>query len=110
MSQSTEFKSFDEMTPYDLELERKQIWTVEKSTAAWWIKRNHAAHTACHTEARAIEILEKYGIKVFAVDRSQRAETAQDFAEMRRDKLRLMSGKAPSVARRVWRWFGGDAA
>jgi hypothetical protein len=107
---TTEFKSFEEMTPYDLALERKQHWTIEKSTTAWWIKRNHAAFMPCHTEARAIEILEKYGIKVYAVDRSQRATTAQDFAEMRRDKLRLLSGHGPSLARRVWRWFGGDAA
>lgn len=110
MSQPTEFKTLEEMTPEELVEERKQIWTVEKSTTAWWIKRNHAAFMPAHTEARAVEILEQYGIKIYAVDRSQRETTAQDFAEMRRDKLRLMSGKGPSVARRVWRWFGGDAA
>jgi hypothetical protein len=107
---STEFKSFDEMTPFDLALERKQTWEIRKSTSAWWIYRNGAAFMPCNTEAKAMFILETYGIKVYAVDRSQREATAQDFAEMRRDKGRLMGGKGPSVLRRVYRFFGGDAA
>ena len=110
MSQPTEFKTLDEMTPEELVEERKQIWTIEKSTTAWWIKRNHAAFMPAHTEARAVEILEKYGIKIYAVDRSQRGATVRDFAEMRRDKSRLMSGKGPSMLRRAYRFFGGDAA
>ena len=107
---STEFKALEEMNPYELALERKQKWEIRKSTSAWWIHRNNTAFMPAHTEARAIEILTKYGITVYAVDRSQRAATEQDFAEMRRDKMRLMRGKGPSVLRKVWRYFGGDAA
>ncbi len=110
MSQSTEFRTLEEMTLEELADERKQFWEVRKSTSAWWIYRNHAAFMACNSEAKALFILESYGIKVYAVDRSQREVTAQDFAEMRRDKIRLMSGRGPSIARRMWRWFGGDAA
>jgi len=107
---TTDFKTFEEMTPEELAVERKQIWTVHKSTAAWWIRRNNTAFMPCHSEARALFILEQHGIKAYAVDRSQRAETAQDFADMRRDQLRVMNGKGPSVVRRVWRWLGGDKA
>ena len=107
---STEFKTLDEMTPEELDEERKQIWTVVKSTTAWWIYRNQAAFMPCHSEARATEILKQYGIKVYAVDRSQQPESTVDWAEFRRDKMRLMSGKGISIPRRVWRWLGGDAA
>lgn len=107
---STEFKSFDEMTPEELANEHQQTWTVHKSDASWWIRRNGSAFMPCHSEERAVSILEQYGINVYAVDRSQRAATAEDFEDMRRNKMRLMDGKRPSVARRVWRWLGGDAA
>jgi hypothetical protein len=107
---STEFKSFDEMNPYELALERKQHWTIEKSTTAWWIKRNHVAFMPVHTLQRGIDILKQYGITDFSLDTTQREVTAQDFAEFRRDKMRLMGGKGPSVLRRVYRFFGGDAA
>ena len=107
---TTEFKSLDEMTPEELATERQQLWTIVKSDSAWWIRRNNSSFMPCHSEERAIATLAQYGITVYAVDRSQRAATAQDFADMRRDKNRLMNGKGPSVARRVWRWFGGDAA
>ena len=110
MSQPTEFKTLHDMTPDELVEERRQVWTIEKSTSSWWIKRNNVAFMPCHSEARALFILEEYGIKVYGVNRSQREATPQDFAEMRRDKERLMQGKGPSVARRVWRWLGGDAA
>ena len=110
MSQPTEFKSLEDMNPFELALERKQTWEIRKSTSAWWIYRNHAAFMPCNTEAKAMFILETYGIKVYAVNRSQREATAQDFAEMRRDKMRLMNGHGPSLLRRVYRFFGGDAA
>lgn len=110
MNSSTEFKTLVEMTPEELAIERKQTWTIHKSDASWWIRRNDSPFMPCHSEERAREILAQYGIEVYAVIRSQRAATAQDFAKMRRDKLRLMQGKGPSLARRVWRFFGGDAA
>ena len=103
------YKLFDEMTPYDLELERKQKWLIKKSDCVWWIYRNDAAFVPVHSEARGVEILTQYGI-TNAVDLSQRATTDADWAAFRRDKMRLMNGKGPSVARRVWRWLGGDAA
>jgi hypothetical protein len=108
--QSTEFRTLAEMTPEELVMERKQIWLIKKSDCAWWIHRNHAAFMPCHSEARAIEILEQYGITGYAIDRTQRPATEKDWAEFRRDKMRLLGGKGPSVARRVWRWLGGDAA
>lgn len=107
---TTEFKTLEEMTPEELAEARRQKWTLEKSTTAWWIKRNHTAFMPVHSEARGIFILESYGIKVYGVVRSQPEATPRDFAEMRRDQQRLMQGKGPSLARRVWRFFGGDAA
>jgi len=106
---STEFKSLEDMNPYELALERKQKWVIRKSTTAWWIYRNDSAFMPCHTEARAVFFLDSYGI-VYAVDRTPQPDQEQALAEMRRDKMRLMNGKGPSVARRVWRWLGGDAA
>ena len=110
MSQPTEFKTLGEMTADELAYERKQTWTICKSTSAWWIHRNHAAFMPVQSEEKAKQILESYGITVYGVDRSQRATTAQDWARYRRDKKYALSGKEPSLARRVWRWFGGDAA
>ncbi len=107
---STEFKTLDEMTPAELQHEREQHWVIVKSDTAWWIYRNHAAFIPCGTESKAKEILAQYGIERFTVDRSQRATSLQDWSEFRRDKMRVLNGRGPSVARRVWRWLGGDAA
>ena len=107
---STEFRSLEDMTPPELALERKQTWVITKSSHAWWIHRNNTPFMPVQSEEKAVALLEKYGIKTYAIDRSQKASSSKDFADMRRDKLRVMSGRGPSVARRVWRWLGGDAA
>ena len=110
MSQPTEFKTLGEMTRDELAHERRQQWMIYKSDCAWWIHRNGAAFMPVQSEEKAREILESYGITVYAVDRSQKAATVQDWARYRRDKKYALAGKGPSLARRVWRWFGGDAA
>ena len=106
----TEFKSLDEMTDEELMFERCQTWVVKKSDTSWWLHRNHGPFMRVTSEAEGRGILEQYGIGVYAVDRSQQPLTEADWAAYRRDKLRLMSGKGPSLLRRAFRFFGGDAA
>ena len=107
---TTEFQSLDEITPAELAHEREQHWVIVKSDTAWWIYRNHSPFIPCASESKAVAILGKYGIEAAAVERSQRATSLQDWAEFRRDKMRVLNGRGPSLPRRVWRWLGGDAA
>lgn len=107
---TTEFRSFEDMSPEELQHEREQHWVIVKSDTSWWIYRNHSPFMNSRTEAEAISTLSKNGITTYGVDRSQRATTVDDWNNYRRDKMRVMSGKTPSIARKVWRWLGGDAA
>lgn len=106
----TEFKSLDEMSEAELAEERRQTWSIVKSDTTWWIYRNHGPFMRAASEAEAVATLQEYGITCDEVDKRQRALTEQDWNEYRRDKMRVLSGSGPSLARRVWRWFGGDAA
>lgn len=107
---TTEFRSLEEMTEEELQNERAQQWSIVKSDTCWWIHRNGSAFMPVPTEAIAKGLLHRYGIKHGFIDRRQQEVTERDWAEFRRDKMRVMTGQTPSLARRVWRWFGGDAA
>lgn len=107
---STEFKSLEEMTEEELQSERAQHWSIVKSDSLWWIYRNGSPFMPVKTEAVAKGMLHRYGIRYGWIDRRQPELTERDWREFRRDKIRLLNGRGPSLVRRVWRWFGGDAA
>ena len=106
----SEFKPLSDMTEDELQHERSQHWVIVKSDTSWWIYRNHSPFMCAGTEANAIAVLTRYGISAYGVNRSQKATTEREWADFRRDKMRVLSGHGPSLARRVWRFFGGDAA
>lgn len=88
--QSTEFKSFEEMTPEELKRERSQQWSIVKSDTTWWIHRNEIPFMRVFSKQEAEALLERFQCPLAFVDESQRPLTAEDFHDFRSSLPKVM--------------------